>query len=351
MKSLANLLKYILILILILNACDKTKDLNSSENDKYTGISEKPDPFQQNQLIGRSINLGNALEAPNEGDWGVTLQAEYFELIKNAGFNGVRIPIRWSAHAGDKTPYSIDRTFLSRIDWAISQAFNNDLAVILNIHHYNELMDEPEQHKDRFLAIWEQLSDHYQRYPKELFFEILNEPHNKLTPELWNEYLVQAINGVRELNPFRTLIIGTAEWGGIGALDKLKFPDDDNLIVTVHYYEPFHFTHQGASWVDGSNAWLGTQWQSTSNERLEVNSDLDKILVWATNQNCPVFLGEFGAYNKADDQSRYRWTSYVARQAEVREMSWAYWEFCAGFGIYDATTKKWNDLLVKALIP
>jgi endoglucanase len=60
---------------------------------------KSPDPFRQNKLLGRGINLGNALDAPKEGQWGVMLKEEYFKIIKDAGFNSVRIPIRWSAHA------------------------------------------------------------------------------------------------------------------------------------------------------------------------------------------------------------------------------------------------------------
>ena len=59
----------------------------------------KPDPFKINTLLGRGVNLGNALEAPTEGEWGVVLKEEYFSIIKQAGFNSIRLPVRWSGHA------------------------------------------------------------------------------------------------------------------------------------------------------------------------------------------------------------------------------------------------------------
>src|SRR5262245_51928059 len=58
-----------------------------------------PDIFEANKRLGRGINLGNALEAPKEGEWGVKLKAEYFKTIKDAGFATVRLPVRWSNHA------------------------------------------------------------------------------------------------------------------------------------------------------------------------------------------------------------------------------------------------------------
>ena len=48
--------------------------------------------FKQNARLGRGVNLGNALEAPREGEWGVTLQEAYFDLIQQAGFTSVRVP-------------------------------------------------------------------------------------------------------------------------------------------------------------------------------------------------------------------------------------------------------------------
>ncbi|MBD3289619.1 cellulase family glycosylhydrolase [candidate division KSB1 bacterium] len=326
-------------------SCDSQATSPSDENN------EPVDVFEQNKLLYRCVNLGNALEAPTEGEWGVTLQHEYFELIRDAGFTGVRIPIRWSAHAAVDSPYTISKSFLSRVDWAVNLAEQNDLAAIINIHHYEEIMTEPEAHKERFLGLWRQIASHFQNRPSSIFFEVLNEPNDKLTAEIWNDYLAAAIDLIRQTNKNRTIIIGTAEWGHLNALNKLVLPEDDqNIIVTFHYYNPFHFTHQGAEWVSNSDQWLGTTWNGTASEKKAVDQDFESAVIWAAQHNRPLFMGEFGAYRKADMPSRYAWTSYVARAAEKRNISWAYWEFCSGFGIYDSSTKKWNSLL-NALIP
>lgn len=116
-------------------------------------------------------------------------------------------------------------------------------------------------------------------------------------------------------------------------------------------YNPFYFTHQGAEWVPGSNAWLGTTWQGTSSEEKAVIRDLDAAATWARRNNRPVYLGEFGAYSKADMDSRALWTGFVARQAEERGMSWSYWEFGAGFGVFDRSRKEWNSRILDALVP
>jgi endoglucanase len=334
-------------LILLLMGCVKNPVSPEDEN-----LSTGLDSFAQNIRLGRGMNLGNALEAPNEGDWGVTLQSEYFDLIKNAGFQSVRLPIRWSAHTTTNPPYIITTSFLQRVDWAIEQAFARKLAVVINIHHYEELMRSPALHKSRFLAIWEQLATHYKDYSGDLFFELLNEPNSLLTSDLWNQYLQEAIATIRQTNPGRILIVGPTNWYNISSLQNLKLPaDDKSLIVAVHYYNPFQFTHQGAEWVAGSNAWLGTKWTSTSAERQAIQRDFFEAASWGAANKRPMNIGEFGAYSKADMPSRALWTEFVARTAEANSMSWHYWEFIAGFGVYNATTNDWNYPLLNALVP
>lgn len=313
---------------------------------------EKADPFAVNQALGRGVNLGNALEAPSLGEWGVILEERYFQLISSAGFNSVRIPVRFSAHALAASPYTIDETFFDEVDWAIDMASKYGLYAILDLHHYLELMTDPANNKERFLALWGQISDRYKDYSDSLLFEILNEPNDQLNADLWNQYLAEAISNVRQANPGRTLVIGTAEWGSLNALNKLVIPEgENNVIVTFHYYNPFQFTHQGAEWVSGSDAWLGTTWTATQQEKLDVSHEFDNVMVWGLTHNRPIFLGEFGAYSKAEMTYRAKWTEYVSRQAENRNFSWSYWEFCAGFGVFDRGVNDWNTPLLNALIP
>ncbi len=308
--------------------------------------------FNNNSGLFRGINLGNALEAPNEGDWGVQLTQNHFKRVNEAGFDFVRVPIRWSAHASYEEPFTISENFFERIDWVINQSYNQNLSIIINIHHYGQIMSDPISNKDRFLSIWQQIAERFQNHSEKLYFELLNEPTDNLTNVLWNQYLVEAINVIRETNPIRKIIVGPTNWNNLYALDDLILPGNDtNIIVTFHYYSPFHFTHQGAEWVEGSNDWLGTTWSGTTEEMNAIRTDLDVATQWAYDNNKTLLLGEFGAYSKADLESRVRWTSFVAREAEKRNISWAYWELCSGFGIIDGSLDNWNFQLLEALIP
>lgn len=303
-----------------------------------------------NARIGRGVNMGNMLEAPSEGAWFVKLEEPYFDLIKEAGFNSVRIPVRWSAYAAEEAPYTIDSTFLARVDLAIEQALSRGLMIILNIHHYEAFMDDPDAHEERLLGMWKQLSEHYQDQPRALCFEVLNEPSNKVTVEIWNRIQNRAIKLIRETNPDRILFVSPLGWNRINQLRNLKLPSNDrNLIASVHFYEPFKFTHQGAAWVPNNP--VGTKWTGTDDEKAAVIDDLDEALRWSKENNIPINVGEFGAYGKADMESRACWTDFLCREMEQRDMSWNYWEFCAGFGVYDPDAEAWRKPLLTALIP
>ena len=313
------------------------------------------DPFYRRlePCFGRGVNLGNALEAPREGEWGVRLEEKYFELIKAAGFDSVRIPVRWSAHAGESAPFAIQPDFLRRVDWAVEQALSRGLSVVLNMHHYDGLVEDPERHRARFIALWDQLARHYKDQPAALAFELLNEPHGKLDAACWNRMLADALKVVRLTNPERQIVVGPVGWNSIKELPNLELPQTDrHLVVTFHYYSPFHFTHQGASWAGAqANEWLGTKWTGAKEERLAVDRDLDAAITWAVQHRRPIYMGEFGAYSKADIESRARWTRCLADAALTRKIGFAYWEFCAGFGVYDSGRGQWNESLKEALFP
>jgi endoglucanase len=304
-----------------------------------------------NKKLGRGINLGNALEAPKEGDWGVTLKPEYFRAIKEAGFDTVRLPVKWSAHAGAGAPYTIDPKFAERVDWAVDQALANKLNIIVNVHHYGEIDTDPDKHLARLVALWEQIAERYKDRPNSVYFELLNEPHDKLVDVKWNAAIPEVLKAVRKTNATRPVIVGPTQWNGIRALDKLELPKDDrNLILTIHYYEPFEFTHQGASWVKGADKWKGRKWIGSDAEQAAIRKLFEKAVAWAKAHDRPVFLGEFGAFGAADMESRARWTRFVSREAEKLGFSWAYWEFCSGFGAYDPKANVWRMPLREALL-
>ena len=308
------------------------------------------DAFAQNQRLGRGVNI-IGYDASLWSGGKARMQNKHFRLIKDAGFNHVRINLHPFKFMDDAPDYAIGPAWLETLDWAVAQALDNDLVVILDMHQFTAMAQDPLGLKPKFLATWEQLAPRYQDYPATVFFELLNEPNGALTVALWNEFLVEPYDIIRRTNPDRTLIIGPAFWNGIDHLSELELPEmDRNIIVTVHYYHPMPFTHQGAPWTEHRDR-VGVEWLGTSEERQAIIRDLDKVQVWAEQQKRPIFLGEFGAYDKADMASRVRYTSFVTRQAERLGWSWAYWQFDSDFIVYDIDQDCWVTPILTALIP
>ncbi len=337
---------------LLLAACDE-KSSGGDNDDKDAGAGdplpgEEMDVFELVDDFGACVNLGNWLEAPDQ-DWGVICEEEDIERIAEMGFGTVRVPIRWETRAMMESPYTIEEEFFELVDDLLDWCEAADLKAVINMHHHDAFFEDAEAYKEMFLTLWEQIATRYKDRPESVVFEIMNEPHDSLTAVLWNEYLADALDVIRETNPYRAVVIGTADWGGIGAMNKLELPDDPNLIFTFHYYEPFQFTHQGASWSEGSEEWLGTTWDATPFEKLEMLNAMDAVSEWADENEVPVFMGEFGAYSEGDDDSRARWTEHLARYAEDAGFSWCYWEYKAGFGVWDPASEDWNTFLTDAL--
>lgn len=305
-----------------------------------------------NRMLGRGINLGNALEAPRPGEWGMDIRPEYFREIAEAGFDSVRVPIRWNAHALTAAPYTIAPEFFAMVDGVVDEALKNDLAVIINFHHYEDLYADPDAELPRFRALWEQVAERYRDRPAQVVFELLNEPHGELSHERWQAMFPELLAVVRASNPDRAVIIGPGNWNNVDALGDLELPEDDRMLIgTFHYYNPFPFTHQQAAWVDQAREWRDIPWNGTADELRAIEADFDKAAAWSKEHGRPVFLGEFGAYSAADMPSRARWTKAIADEAAQRGFSSAYWEFGAGFGAFDREAMRWREPLKDALVP
>lgn len=216
---------------------------------------DKPDIFRLNSLLGRGINL-SGLEQAFEGSWNFKLRNDALTIIADGGFDSVRLPIKWDSHAAARRSntngvYRIDPAFFARVDSVIDDALSLGLRVVLNMHLYEDLIKDPQAEAGRFISLWDQIARHYADRSDYVYFELLNEPAGQFIeqPQFWNELLVHALHTIRVSNPDRAVLVGPVGWNSIEYLPVLRLPVDNRLIVSVHYYEPSHFTHQGANWV------------------------------------------------------------------------------------------------------
>jgi len=305
--------------------------------------------FEQNKRLGRGVNI-IGYDAIWTDASKARMTEKHFKLIKEAGFDNVRIVIMPFKFSMKDANFTIDPKFYVTLDWAINQALKNKLIAIVDFHEHNAMQKDPVGLKPMFLSMWKQIADHCKNYPNDVLFEIANEPNMK--PETWTDLHSAAYKIIRESNPNRTLIIGTINGNQIMYLKDLVLPENDrNIIVAIHYYSPIQFTHQGAPWSEKTKDMSGITWTNTESEEKAVNADFDMAQEWSKKYHRPLTLGEFGAYEKADMASRVRWTKYIARHAEDRNWSWSYWQFDSDFIVYDIDKGEWVKPILNALIP
>ena len=318
--------------------------------------------------LKRGVNLGNGWEAPPPYTWGIRFTTEDVDRIAAEGFDHIRVPVAWHYHLKPaKEGWEIAPTLLADLEPVLRRALDKKLHVMLNWHHFDDLTANPSANVDRFTGGWQAIARHFKSWPPGLFLELLNEPCAALTTETANPIYQKTITAIRAIDPTRILVVSPGNWGQLSELDKLRLPDaDDRLIVTIHCYEPFHFTHQGANWVQLQNLrgiiYPGppdTPYQVPDALRdnagvrsfvlayntlpaaqnpcsaRAIKETLDGAREWSLYFGRPVHLGEFGCHNVGDPASRGRYLKDVRTLAEARKIPWTLWEWKASFGYWD----------------
>ncbi len=307
--------------------------------------------------LGRGINLGNALDAPREGDWGLRLD-EVVVARAARHFDTVRLPVRWSNHASPDARARIDEGFARRVDAVVDRLLAAGVWVILDLHHYTQLTGGPLHPREaavdeavleeRLLQMWRQIARRYRDRSPRLLFELLNEPHGPMAGERWNRLAARALAVVRESNPTRIVMIGPDEWNHPRGLERLRLPKDPHLIVAIHSYDPFDFTHQGVEW---RRPVLPTGVGCCDDgQRAKLREALDQAVAWSRQQGVPLHLGEFGAFRAGDMDSRAAYARMVREEAEARGIGWAWWEFASDFSpVWDSERGQWVEPIRRAL--
>lgn len=298
--------------------------------------------------------------------------------IAKAGFKTVRIPICFSAWMEIKQPYAWDNPdALKMADAFVKWALDSRLNVIIDLHHSEfdrsvPNADDPE----RIVNLWTKIAERYKNTdPERVFFELRNEP-NKITAEQWRWQAEQIIKYVREIDSKHTLIVGFHEWNGRKELTESKPFADPNIIYTFHYYDPFVFTHQGATWAGSGLKDLRTvPFPYSADNKIKVpdsakgtyieqqiagyktNSDPEKMYAdlkaakdWSVQNKVPVFVGEFGSYDQystMEDRCRHATAVYSALGKLGLPNAW--WEWDGGFNMFEKGTQTIAPCMRKAV--
>ena len=300
--------------------------------------------------IGACINLGNHFETPSGGEHpGKRLDAGDMANIRAAGFNTVRLPVNWRSQSDPNPPYQIDPQWLARVSDMVDAALANGLNVIIDSHHFFAVNTDPDANTVRLAAIWKQLATHFaQKSPKRVWFELHNEPHDSLTNDNLMKVLGPSLAAIRSVSPTRPVIIGGEHASHVDSLATLELPSDPYVFPTFHYYEPFFFTHQGATWGKGKPPPLGRVYGIPGDaERLV--TDTQKVRNYIQRTGKIPFIGETGAYDTAPLPQRVRYVRAVHRAFTPLGVSQCYWGYTNTFPFYDYKAQRWLPGMLGAI--
>lgn len=302
-------------------------------------------------------NLGNTFDAYIAGQSGLSTETcwgnpktskELISLVKQLGFNAVRVPVTWGNHM-DKNNV-IDAAWLSRVAEVVGYVLDNDMYCILNAHHdtgtdgwLRASRTNEAENKAKFAALWTQVADYFSDYSDKLLFESFNElldddnhwsgpPQEALTVtnEL-NQLFVDTVRQSKGNNEKRCLIVNTyAASTDYAAVTKFVLPEDiteNRLIAEAHVYAPFFFTHE--------------DYQSTTSfTENEVKSAISPLFVHLGLKGIPVIIGEFGCADKNNDLERTAWTKYYVDTALRYGFKCFWWDNGSQYAVIDRKRNK-----------
>lgn len=300
-----------------------------------------------------------------------------FRDIAGAGFRTVRVPINFGAWATLKPPFKWENeASLEHADRFVKWALDHGLNVIVDLHHVEfDGSLEGAATTERLVWLWREIATRYKNNdPERVFFELRNEPHD-IKPEVWRDQAEQIMTTVRNVAPDHTLVVGFHDWNSRKAMIESKPFADRNIIYTFHYYDPFVFTHQGATWsskglpelqnvpfpangreipvpATAKGTWVESQIKSFGADSAphKMYADLKEAKDWSVRNNVPIFLGEFGSFGKypaMEDRCRHAKTIYTA--LGKLDIPNAWWEWDGGFNMFEKDTTRISGCMQEAV--
>jgi len=287
---------------------------------------------------------------------------EDFQDIQRLGVDVIRLPINLHAMTSGAPDYVIDPLLFFFLDQIIDWTEVLDMHLILDNHSFDPAVNTDVGVYNILVAVWPQMAEHFKARGPKLYYEILNEPHG-ITDMVWNTIQLNIVSAVRAVDSTHTIVVGPAGWNSYNNLDDMPIYPDDNLIYTYHFYDPFLFTHQGASWTDPSmvplagvpfpfgaaampacppelvGTWIQNELSNYANTGTvaAIQNIMDIAVDFGISRGVPIFCGEFGAFMpNANNNHRVEYYREVVSYFDSLDIAWTMWDYHGGFGLYES---------------
>ena len=318
-------------------------------------------------------NLGNALESSGgETNWGnpKTTQA-MIKAVADAGFNAIRIPVRWTEQLSDAQNMVVKDSWLARVKEIVDWALAENMYVIINTHHEawldrNPFYSKQQENNQKLHALWTCIATYFRDYGEKLIFAGTNETtvdwsapntEQQTVQNSYNQTFVDAVRDTGGKNYYRNLVVQTFACSPYFGLNGLTIPTDkveERLSVEFHYYDPYEYCGSCTYYYWGE-AYKDKGRILTSSTESTITNLFDRITNSWTKKGLGVVMGEYGVsnhYTSDDMQTQQENMQYYLKcvTGEARKHGFAafVWDNNAfnngpeNFGIF----KRWNNMAV-----
>ena len=307
--------------------------------------------------MGIGWNLGNTLDSWATG-YGYTVNTEtkwgnpkttkaMIDKVADTGFKSIRIPVTYYNHIKDGV---IDPAWLDRVEEVVNYALDNDLYVIMNVHHDTGMSgwikadtDTLATDKSNLVNLWKQIAERFKNYSEKLLFEGTNEIIN--ADKNWNwgtaykdfrcahdlsQVFIDTVRATGGKNANRFLVIST--WGAssdscqIEQMFYKKFTDtvEDKLILSVHNYT------------------------STTSK---VQTIIDSLAKYSKKYAIPVIIDEFGTKSSVSLSWRETTAAAYVSLAKEKGITCFWWDDGGNYILLNRKTLEWKyPTIVKGMI-
>lgn len=346
MKKLLSCLLIAVISIITVNAAPKNKEIQKSVSAPFT----------------RGVNFSSWLEFKNADQLNPYYYTKMdFENVKAMGCDVVRLPIHFQQLSSGAPNYTVAPEVFSILDDVAKWAEELKLYVIFDFHNNTAGGTSTPRNIDVILnTIWAQVSKRYANAGKYIVYEVYNEPHG-IDKVKWGKIEANVIAEIRKSDKNHYIIAGGADWNSFDAMKSLPDFNDDKIMYTFHFYDPFLFTHQGANWTDlgritgvpfpynkekmpplPKNATNQERWYLTGDYNYAqkgtekaVGEFFDQYVEFSLSRNAPIYCGEFGVLNTyADHDERVNWYKIVTDLLDERGIAHTSWDYYDSFGVF-----------------
>jgi len=340
----------------------------TSEASLNNRVQERqPDAALRSAPFSRGVNFSGWFESFSAGGIPFTRYTEQdFADVKSLGVDVIRLPVRMHSMTGGAPNYTIDPLLFKFLDMAVDWAEKYEIYIIIDNHSFDPVKGLDDDIDKILIPVWSQVARRYKDRSDFVVYEILNEPHG-ISDARWGEVQGMTVQAIRSIDPKHAIVVGGTDYNSIGKLSAIPRYQDANLIYTFHFYDPYLFTHQGASWGgpplltplagvpfpadrrrmpriprELRGTWIEnslTYNYANDASFQKLSSTLDRAVAFSRERDVPVFCGEFGVYMiNSNQEDRVRWYTFVADALDKRNISRTSWDYYGGFGVFNSGT-------------